>query len=166
MAHELSYTIIDDKGDTAKNTMYLPEGLTVAQYEEFADTLIDNIINMLLGGVLKAQLCIKVPISSIDQTGKPTATSDVENVGEFVFESASGFRSVINIPGYDESEVFAGSDVIDEAQAGASGFISAIVTGVTLTDTVTVVSPVDVGGDDLTRLITARERFRNSGPRR
>lgn len=166
MPHKLSFEIEDEKGAKASSLLYVPTGLTMAQYETFAQDVVDEIVQIALGVVRGAKICLRVPISSIDQTGKPAANSDVEEIGEYIFQSSSGFKSQFNLPGYDESDTLPASDAIEQGAASPASLISAFITGVTLADTVTVVGAVDAGGDDLVTLVSARERYRNSGKKR
>lgn len=163
MAYKLGFEFQDAKSKTSSSTVWVPSGFTQAQYESFAQDWIDNAAQIALGIITGAKICIRVPIGSIDQTGKPAAASDVEEVGEYIFESAAGFKTQMNLPAYDEADTLPNSDAIDQADAGPAALISAMLNGVTLTDTVTVVEPCDIGGSDIDTLLSATERFRNSG---
>lgn len=163
MAYKMEFEIQDEKGLISSSTVYVPTGQSLAAYSSFAQDWVDAALPLVWGIIRGAKICLHVPISSIDQTGKPAENSDVEEVGEYKFRSAAGFDTVLNVPAIDEDDVMPASDAMNEADANVAQLIASMINGVTLSDTVTVVQPCDAGGSDITSLRSARERFRNSG---
>lgn len=156
------FTFTDQAGKTATSEFFYTTGLTKAQITEGLGALavlIDEVTGALITAV---NMVIPVPIAGL--TGNTlVGTSDVEQVGEFVGFTAAGRRTVLNVPAIDNTLSTPGSDDIDQADAGIAALISAVEDGVTVTGG--TVTCVDAGGDDITQVLTARERVRDSGSR-
>lgn len=160
--YALTWIVEDQAGNTATFTEFVAQGLTVAQMEEGAIAHAPNLEGILSGIIKGAELCIGVDISSL--TGNVAAgTSDVEEVGEFVFVTAQNREVRINLPCMNDTASVVGSDDLDQADSNVDDFISAMVDGITVTGG--LLQPTDVDENDLTTIKIARERVRNSGSR-
>lgn len=160
--YALTWTVEDQAGKTATFTEFIASGLTLAQMTEGAlahAPLIDGII----GGIIRgAEICIGVDLSGL--TGNVAAgTSDVEEVGEFVFVTAQNREVRVNLPCMNDTASIVGSDDLDQADVNVDAFIDAMVAGLTVVGG--NMSPVDVDENDITAVKIARERVRNSGSR-
>lgn len=162
MAHTLEISIVDGKNRTSTTTVQLPIGFTLAQYSAYALALRNALLNVITGGFRGAELCVEVDLSGVLQVGKPLVASDVEEIGEFVYQAANGLRTQVNIPAYDEANTALGSDVIDDSLAAVIAFNGFMVNG--FDPGTGNVEPCDIGGSSIAALLTQRERFRNSGP--
>lgn len=163
IAPQIIYTVVDDSGDRGTTTINLPSGFTLSQFGEFGAAMAELIDAMLGGRVESADFCINVDISGLT-SNVALSTSDVEELGSFVFGSALGTAVRMNIPCIDELTVASGSDDLDIAHVDVAAFIAGIENGILTTDG--QISPCDVGESDIVALDFARERFRASGKRR
>jgi hypothetical protein len=159
-AIEVTGTYQDQAGKTATNTMFIPNGLTLAQIVEglqAAAAIIDAAITALLTGL---EFTISVDISGLTN---PIAadSADVEEVNEYIFATADGRDVRYNIPAGNNTASPAGTDDLDQANANVAAFISMIEDGIAVTGGTVTVSDVDE--DDITNVLVARERVRNSG---
>lgn len=160
--YALTWTVEDQAGNTATVTEFIAQGLTVAQMEEGAIAHAPNLEGILSGIIKGAELCIGVDISGL--TGNVAAgTSDVEEVGEFVFATAQNREVRINLPCMNDTASVVGSDDLDQADTNVDAFITAMVDGITVAGG--LLQPCDVDENDLTTVKIARERVRNSGSR-
>lgn len=158
----ITTTVQDQAGKTSTVTEFVASGLTIAQIEEGAQLHAPKIGNIIGGIISRMEFCVALDISGL--TGNtPAGTSDVEEVGEFVFVTAQGRDVVVNVPAINTTTSPAGSNDLDQTDPNISAFIDQMVTGVDGGSGVFGASDVD--GNDLTAVKFARERVRNSGSR-
>lgn len=163
IAPQIIYTVIDASGERGTTSVNLPTGFTLTGFSEFGVALAELLDAMLGGRVESAEICFGVDISTLT-SNVALSTSDVEEIGNFVFQTNIGSAVRVNIPCIDETVVASGSDDIDLANVNVAAFIAGVENGIpTIGGTV---SPCDVDEEDLTSLWFARERFRASGKRR
>lgn len=152
----------DQAGKTSTNTMYVPNGLTLAQYQEglaAAAALLDEISGAVMEGM---GYSVDVDISAL--TGNvASGTADVEDIGAFQFATADGRPVNVNVPGIIDTLTPAGSDALDQAQVDVAAFISMFEDGLAVTGGTII--PSDVDEDDIVSTNFAREGVRNSGQR-
>jgi len=159
----VTYTFVDDSGDTATTTVDVPTSFTLAQYTEFVRGMASFIDDIVSGLVLSAELSINISMSTL--TGNTVgAGSDVEETNHYIFTTAAGRRVSVNVPGTDETDVSPNSDDLNQIDTQQAAFITAMLSGVSVTGGTII--PCDVDSEDLTSLVTARETFRASGKRR
>jgi len=159
--YTLEVSIVDAKGRTSPSRLFVPTGLTLAQYQTFATAYADAMALVSGGGIRGVSLSLDVDLSGLTQTGKPTLLADVEETAEFILRTAGGLRAFAAIPTYDENHTAAASDVLDVGDVDVAAFIALLEDGIT--PVVTLVQPCDIGDDDITQVLSALERFRNSG---
>lgn len=164
LAPKIIVTFRDAKGKTATTEIKIPTGLDLDNMIEFAQDMIEIIDAMTRGAIISVTLGIGIDISALSLTSTPFADADVEEKGQFQFQTAGGFYTTVNIPTFNEDNVLAGTDAIDQTDVDVSPFIVAMTDGIELTDMSTV-EPCDSREDDIVALVYARERFRASGKR-
>ena len=162
IAPQIIYTVIDADGDRATTTVNLPGGFTLAHFNEFGSSMA-TLLDALLGGRVEgADFCVNVDVSGLT-SNVALSTSDVEEIGNFVFTTAIGTGVRINVPGIDELTVAAGSDDLDQSDPAIAAFIAGIENGINTVGG--LIEPCDVGEEDITSVVFAREKFRASGKR-
>lgn len=161
--YEVITTVQDQAAKSSTSTLYVASGLTQAQYEEGLQALAQLIDPVLSGRILALRYAIPVDISGL--TGNIAAgTSDVEEVGQFIFRTANNDPVEVNLPCINDTASAAGSDDLDQADANIAAFISMMEDGLAVTGGTII--PTDFEGIDIASVETARERVRNSGKRR
>lgn len=156
-------TFIDQAGKTSTMEVHFTTGLTLAQITEGLGAGLGALIDAVTVAIITAINAL-IPVDISGLTGNAAgALSDVEQLGEFIGGTAAGRKVIVNVPAIMNTLSTPGSDDLDQADADVAAFISALEDGLAVTGgTVTV---TDVGGDDVTAVLTARERVRNSGVR-
>lgn len=159
----LTYTFVDDSGETATTDIHVPNIFAINQYTEFARAMAELIDEIVSGRVSSAELTFKTDVSTITGNNAQTG-SDVEEIGAFQFLTGEGRPVNVNIPGINESMVEANSDDLDQLDTDIAAFIGAMLNGIAVAGG--TVAPTDVAEADLVSLTYAREQFRASGKRR
>lgn len=159
--YTLEIGVVDNKGQRSVSRIFLPTGFTFAQYTSYAQDYADAVALCIGGGITGVNLSLDVDLSALVQTGKPTLLSDVEETAEFILRTAGNRRAFVAIPTYDENKTVAASDELDRTDADVLAFINLLEDGITVN--AANVSPCDIGDDDVVEVVTALERFRNSG---
>jgi len=163
IAPQIIYTVIDDSGERGTTSINMPTGFTLAGFQQFAASFA-TLLDAILGGkVESAEICFGVDLTTLT-SNVALSTSDVEEIGAFVFRTSENQPVHVNIPGLDELVVASGSDDIDQVNANVAAFLAAMETGVNTVGG--LCSPCDVGEVDIVTTESARERFRASGSRR
>jgi len=165
IAIKVIYTAIDDKGATATTEVKVPTGFTIAQYIEFAQAMAQLMDAIMAGKLTSANFCIGVSLTGLGLKLLPDPGADVEEKGFFQYTTASGYKTRLQIPAFDEGLVNAGSDSINTLQADVLAFDTAMRFGINVTGPGTI-QPCDEREDDVQSLDFAREHFRASGSRR
>lgn len=159
---ELVGTYRDQANKEATNTLYVTDGLTIAQMTEGVQALvqlIDEVLNAVIRGF---DFVLSVDLSGL--TGNSTGqTSDVQEVGEFIFATGANRPVVLNLPCINDAASPAGSDDIDQSDTDMAAIIAMMEDGLVVTGGTII--PTDVDQNDIVQLVTARERMRNSGSR-
>lgn len=151
---------IDQTGKRSTSTHYFTTGLTLAQISEglvALALLVDSVIGALVTGV---NAIIPVDISAV--TGNTTGvTSDVEEVGEIIGVTGQNRKVLFNLPGVKDNLSVVGSDDLDLTDTDIAALITMLEDGIAVTGGTII--PCDIAENDITEVITARERVRNSG---
>lgn len=159
---EVTGTYIDQAGQVSTNTMYVAEGLTIAQITEGLQglvQLVDDVVSAIIRG-----FTFSVTIDLSGLTGNVSAgTSDVEEVGEFISRTDFGREVMLNLPAINDTTSPAGSDELDQTDTNIAAIISMLEDG--LATTGGTIIPSDMDENDLVEVVTARERVRNTGTR-
>lgn len=162
-APQIIYTVIDDSGERGTTAINLPTGFTLSQFSQFGVAMATFLDAVLGGRVESAEMCFGVNISFLT-SNVALSTSDVKEIGAFLFRTTDAFPVHVNIPCLDELLVASGSDDIDIANVDVAAFITAMENGIVTTGG--TISPCDVEEVTVFGLDYARERFRASGTRR
>lgn len=161
-AVEVTGTWRDQAGKTATNTMYVPNGLTLAQYAQGLRASA-VILDEVSGSVLDAlNYSVDVDISALTGNGL-AGTADVEDIGAFQFRTADNRPVNVNVPGIIDTLSSAGSDALDQTDTDVAAFISMFEDGIAVTGG--TITPTDVDSQDIVGTVYAREEARNSGSR-
>lgn len=161
MPVSVNFTIVDGKGAKSTTSFNLPDGLLSASYSEIALGLAQQIKNIITGGIVSAQVCFAVDISSITDVALADPLSDVEEGATFVWNSVGGFHSSNRIATFDEQFILTGTRQVDVLDATIIDFIGAIEEGITTTGEGTP-DFTDYRGADITGYYSARESFQRS----
>lgn len=161
MAVDVAFTVKDGKGKTSRFAINLPTGTSIADAVLFGQEVFPLVQALMNGAVTDVKVHFPVTGLSLTTAG---LVSDVEEVGQFVFDTASGFLKRIGIPGFSELKVVDNSAVIDTSDTDVAAFVTAMESGIDLTGAggSGVISPSDYRDDDLTALDSAVEVFRKS----
>lgn len=166
IATKVIFTYQDAKGKIATTEVKIPIAFSLPDMIEFAK-LYAPILELITTGKLRSiNICVGVDFSLLSLRATALANSDVEEKGDFQFQTAGGFFTSMQVPTLDESIVLPNTDILDPADAGVTAFTNAMVDGILLGDLVTTVNPTDTREDDITTQSYARETFRSSGSRR
>lgn len=159
----LTFTLTDGAGKTAQHEVNLPAGTLIADaqdHAEFAADLIDDLSGCAITGCT-----ISYPVpwdtdASVKTT--PVATSDVEEGARFNWRTAGNYPTSGRIPGFLESLIVSGGTEVDQSATEVINYISYMLNG----NVAVVGDPTDYRGDDIVRLVNARESFTKSRKRR
>lgn len=160
---DIVYEYTDDSGDTAEQVVNLPQGFTITQFREFAQSMAQIIDVIVHGLISNASLRFSYDMSGLT-ANLATVSSDVEDVGAFVFNTNEGRLVQLNIPALDESFVIAQDDSIDLSDPTVAAFVAAMTDGLAVTGG--TIQPCDVAEDDIVSVESSRERFRSTARRR
>lgn len=159
---EITGTYKDRTGKTATNSMFATVGLTIAQLTEGLQALaqlVDPVINGVMNGL---DFTVSVDLSGLT-ANSILVGSDVDEVGEFVFTTLENRPVEMNVPALAPGYTVVNSDELDQTDPNIAAVISMMEDGLSTTGGTIV--PTDVDSNDVDNIVTARERFRNSGSR-
>ncbi len=160
-ALEIIFSVKDEAKKDATFSLFMPLGFSIADYLEAAIG-IGEFIDFLVKGKIKsiAELCIVVDISSLT-ANVADVDADVEDIGAFQFTTGLSTLVALNIPCLDEAVVLPLTNELDQSNAIVASIIALMETGVSTTGG--QILPCDIGEEDVSSTIYARERSRNSG---
>lgn len=165
MAYRLTYEIVDNDGDKAHTGFWLDEGLTLAQYQEYAE-LRALLVNPFILGAWNSNATLGAMVDISGLTGNVAgADSDVEQISAFALQDAAGNPVKVNIPGTVETQIAVGSDALDITDTAVAALIAAFEDGIDIGGSV-IIQPSTIASADITTLTYARAETRNSGKRR
>lgn len=153
------FVLTDGKGASATTRIRIPNGFSLAQYQEFAQGAAQVITDMTGAEVTRAGVSIGVDFNDGSLDTIATLASDVYNKGRWIFNTvASGFRKIMRIPSLHESNTAPNSNQIDSADPSVVAFEALMEDGV-LTSEGTM-QPQNERGYDITGRASAVEQFR------
>lgn len=153
------FSIRDAKGATATTEMGVPDTVSLANLTAFAAALAPLINDIIKGAITRIGLVLAIDLPGGLRT-TPDATSDVEEGARFQFSTENGFYSSMRLPTFDEQFIVAGSNAVDLEDADVDAFTTAMLEGITVNST--LVEPVDIRGEDLVAMRSAKESFLSS----
>ncbi len=156
LTHQVFVTVQDKSGLKSTLIVHVPIATLAQDALDFADAIIDLIDPLILGGVVGGGVTLAADIAGHGTIGP---TSNVQEKGEFTWNTLNAFLHAIGLPTFDENFVVTASRSIDTADATVLAFTNAIKDGLVVPSTNTVI-PTDSRGEDLTTLKSALERFR------
>lgn len=164
LTYSIVYEFEDDSGDVGTTEVNIPTSFALADYIEFGQGMATFLDNITSGIIRSAALAVDVDLSSVTNNTAAVG-SDVEELGSFQYSTAQNRRVQVNVAGLIETTVLPNSDDLDViGNANVAAFNNAMLNGIAVT--AGTIIPCDVGSDDLTSLVYAREAFRSSGVRR
>lgn len=164
MAIEIIAQIADATGDESTTSVRVLDTNTSEQVQGFSVAWVQALDALIAGVIRSVAAFLRVDVSGLvgNLVG---ASSDVEHIGKFEFRTTSNIRVKINVPALSEISLGATtSDTLDPLQANVAAFLTAMEDGVNAGGA--LIQPCDIGGDDISQVVFAREAFRNSGARR
>ena len=156
LTHQGFITVRDDKGMESTMTVYMPVATLAQDAVDYMSALVNEVDPLILGGIINAGVTLAADISGHGTIGP---TSDAQERGEFSFRSENDFLHRVGLPTFDEAFVLSSSQTIDTGDADVSDFVDALLDGLVVPSTNTVI-PTDSRGEDLATLESALERFR------
>lgn len=161
MAVDVQFTIKDGKGKTSRTSINLPDSTSISDAVAFGAEAFPIVQALLNGAVTDVK--VHFPVTGLTFSN-PGNTSDVEEVGQFIFDTASGFLKRLGLPGFSELKVLSNSAQIDTGDPDVSAFVTMMESGI---DTVPsggsgTIQPSDYRNDDIDALDAAVEIFRKS----
>lgn len=156
LTHQCFVTVQDNAGRQATSIIHIPVATLAQDAVDFVGLLVNEIDPLIIGGVVAAGVTLAADIAGHGAIGP---TSDVQEKGEFSFNTINAFIHSVGLPCLDETLVVAASNVIDLTQADVIDFVDAMLDGIAVPST-NVVIPTDSRGEDLVSVKSALERFR------
>jgi len=156
LTHEVFVTVQDKTGRKSTTIVHIPLATTPQDALDFAGLLINEIDPLILGGIVGGGVTLSADIAGHGAIG---STSNVQEKGEFTYNTFNAFKHSLSLPTFDETLVIAASRTIDIGQADVEDFNDAMLVGLAVPSTAVII-PVDSRGEDLTTLVSALERFR------
>ncbi len=157
LTHQVFVTVQDKAGLKSTAIIHIPIATGAVDAIDFAGLLVNEIDPLILGGIVSAGVTINADISGHGNIG---STSNVQEKGEFTFNTVNGFLHSIGLPTFDETLVVAASRNINVGQVDVVDFVNAITVGLAVPST-NLITPVDSRGEALTTTLkSALERFR------
>jgi len=148
----ITFTFRDNDGKESTSEVLVPGATAAATAVTFANSL------RALLTVLSDAVCISQNvILGFYENAIPTIpSSDIENKGVLLFNSANGLKSSIAIPSILESVLQPNNQDIDQSHTDVSAFIDAMTLGLAGTQ------PVNASGSDLASIRDAYKQNRRS----
>ena len=158
MAINVSFTVQDGKGEKSPITIQLPTSTAPADAIAFAQTMWPLVNALVTGGNVVGRVGFEV---SGLTSGNPVGSSDVQEIGRFIFNTVNGFTKSLGLPTFLESLILPGTDQIDTTDVDVAAFVTGMVSGVDTTANggSGVISPADYRDEDLTSLTGAIEAW-------
>jgi hypothetical protein len=148
IAWEVSIQMRDGENKPCATNFFVAGAQTIAQVQTLVDTLLPLIdaitMNKIVGASAAAHLSL---VGGLDTPADPQANRSYK--GEFTFATDDGFKSKVNIPGFNTVYVLDNSPNIDVANTDIDAFLDAFFAGAT----------TDNRGDSLTSTYKAIEVF-------
>lgn len=158
----LRYTVVDGKGKESAIELYTVDFYTIAQIREAAIAMIPLIRDTIKGGLVKGSITIDMGIgdllSSFPSIAIPSADSDVEEGGLFIFTTVQGDTKRNRFPTFDEDLILDQSRQVDVANPRVAPLVAALTEFVVISGGAEVKFN-DSRGDELDRLSEAYEQF-------
>lgn len=156
LTHQAFVTIQDKAGLKSTLIVHIPIATVAKDALDFTNLLIDKIDPLVLGGVVGGGVTLAADLAGHGTIGP---TSNVQEKGEFTFNTLNAFLHSVGLPTFDETFVVAASRNIDTGAPLVAAFVTAMEDGIVVPSVATVI-PTDSRGEDLTTLKSALERFR------
>ncbi len=156
LTHQGFITVQDDAGRESTLIVHMPVAVLAQDAVDFIGLLIDEIDPIIVGGIVRAGVTLACDIAGHGTIG---ALADVQEKGEFTFNTLNLFLAAVGLPSFDESLIVASSDTIDLTDGDVVDFVDAMIDGIEVPSTNTVV-PCDSRGETLVSVKSALERFR------
>lgn len=139
MATIIAFRLDDSENDTKNATfpLYLPDGLTLAQYQAVADAFIPLIEAVTDAGIVGIDMTVALSTAAVTQ-GSPVAGSYNERGGLISFDTTGTRRESVRIPAI-KTTIMSG-DSFDLAQTDIDALVTALTDGVS--DGVGTTSPL------------------------
>ncbi|NIT56286.1 MAG: hypothetical protein GWN00_08640 [Aliifodinibius sp.] len=160
LAISIRYEFLDESGKTSFTKIRVPNGFSLANYTEFAQAMGQIISDMKVGVLTRAGVCVGLDLSGSTIKAVADIFSDVLQKARVHFASAlQGFSGKMLLPAFDELNVVAGSDEIDQTDPDVAAFITAMENGIAVT--LGTIAPTDDRENDLTSVLFFREEFKD-----
>jgi len=136
--------------------VWLPGGLTLAQYTAWSTAFQPTLDNTLDGAISDVLLTITLPRATGDIKADPNDGSRVRRGGEFLYGVPSAARNWgIYLPSLLPSIIDSGAILLDTAVAA---LVTQMVNGIDISGT--TIQPTNGFGEDIESVILANETFR------
>lgn len=161
VAVAVRFDFVDSKGKTSFTKIRIPNGFSIADYQEFAQAAAQVISNISVVRITRTSLCFSLDLSTATLRAVAASGADIAQKAYFSFNTAtSGFRKRLRIPTLDETKVPVGSDAIDLTDVDVAALVDAMNNGIVVTGG--TIAPCDSRTNDLTAVGEAREVFRGT----
>jgi len=162
MVYSIQYEILDEAGLTSNTQVNIPDTVTVANAQIFAQEMAKYINAISDGAIVGISMAVRVPIPAAVRT-TPVDGSRVEVGAYFGFRTDENNPTSLRIPARREAIVVDGSKAIDIEETQVAAFIAAMTDGIDLTAATPVagtgtVQPVDKRDEDIVSLRVAKEQ--------
>lgn len=134
----VTISVVDEKNKTSRYKLYFPAvTYTIDEVIEAAQKFVTLTVAIITGKVKKASACVGIALTgaTLDSTN-----ADVQEKGQFVFDTSIGTQTRVLLPTISESFVQVNSDLLDLTDADVQAFRDALLNGVLLDDAVTTVT--------------------------
>lgn len=160
MAIGINYTIRDSKNAKSTSTVWLPDGLTLAEaigWAEASALLLDELIT---GVIDRIGINIEVDVPAGAKDTPLTVNTDVEEGARFVFGTLNGYNTSTRLATFNEAFIQPNSRIVDQTATEVAAWVEAIVTGIDVGGN--TIGAVDYRDDPVAGLLTALEAFQRS----
>jgi hypothetical protein len=137
----LTFSILDERGTRGQVNIFVPTGLTLAQYEAFVTAAAPDVDAMTGGKVMSAALTLDIALPA-GLKANPIADQFMEQGVNFPFScNGTGYRHTVRVPAFRDTLITDGA--VDVAAQSVIDWIA------TLTAGDAVVLPCDKYGNDI-----------------
>lgn len=164
MAYAVSFifSMRDAKNKTTRVPIRVPNGFSIAQYVEFGQAAAQIIAALSTCQITSVQASLRLDLAGSTIRATAQAISDIfERAIITVNSSIAGLYARFFVPTLDDTKVLTGTDQIDLTDVDVAAYVALIEDGLDLGGSV-FIQPVDLRGNDLADVNSAREVFRES----
>lgn len=158
LAVSIRFDFQDSKGKTSFTKIRVPNGFSLSDYIEFAESAAQILANVASARLTRASVCIGMDLSTATIKAGNSPYGDVGEKAFFSFRTTeNGFWKRLKLPAFEESYIPPNSRDIDTAAADVLAFIDAMENGLVVTGG--TIAPTDARENDIVECVYAYQMF-------